>query len=218
MLNKIIFYILFLLINSSLEDYTYELPQYGSLPFTCLHVLYLSLDNFKSKDTLYFKVSFHSTNNHTSTFLGFLEKDNNNYPNFEKFYYVRPKLNYIYGDSYTFYFSYTLKGNKKYLLIKVSDLHGDLLTMITLEHIKELPHKEEQQYKENDIVGGIICIVVDVIIFIALNIILCRCKRKQEESLRQLIESHNTNQPTYTNQPVFTQPQPLSDQSQTPVY
>ena len=45
-----------------------------------------------------------------------------------------------------------------------------------------------------------------------------RCKRKQEESLRQLIESPNTNQPKYSNQPILTQPQPLYDQSQTPVY
>ena len=43
-------------------------------------------------------------------------------------------------------------------------------------------------------------------------------KRKQEESLRQLVESPNRNQPKYSNQPVFTQPQPLYDQSQTPVY
>ncbi len=214
MFNKIIFYILFLLINSSLELYASKLSQYGSVTVTGRSAFYLSLDNYKPKDTLYFELSFDKNYKDNSISLGFLE---NNY-HFFSYYYdfnlISSKSYSIEGNTYTLYFSYTLKENKKYLLILTSNLLvNNKYIQFTLKHAKEYAKE-----KKGDIVGGIICIVIDVILFIALNIILCRCKRKQEESLRQLVESHNTNQPKYSNEPVFTQPQPLSDQSQTPVY
>ena len=221
MFNKIIFYILFLLINSSLEYYAFYLPQYGSVTVNQTSVLYLSLDGFKSNDTLYFETSFNNGHNYSSTTLGFLENNNNYYSNINNFYFNRTYLYSKKGTSFTFYFSYTLKENKKYLLIRTPYFIDIPNTNLTIKHVKELSYDKEEKNnynKEGDIVGGIICIVIDVILFIALNLILCRCKRKQEESLRQLVESPNTNQPKYSNQPVFTQPQPLSDQSQTPVY
>jgi len=221
MFNKIIFYILFLLINSSLEYYAFYLPQYGSVTVNQTSVLYLSLDGFKSNDTLYFETSFNNGHNYSSTTLGFLENNNNYYSNINNFYFNRTYLYSKKGTSFTFYFSYTLKENKKYLLIRTPYFIDIPNTNLTIKHVKELSYDKEEKNnynKEGDIVGGIICIVIDVILFIALNINLYRCKRKQEESLRQLVESPNTNQPKYSNQPVFTQPQPLYDQSQTPVY
>jgi len=209
MFNKIIFYILFLLINSSLEVYyASELPQYDTVTVTESKAFYLSLDNFKSKDTLYFELSFDKNYKDNSISLGFLE---NNY-HFFSYYYdfnlISSKSYSIEGNTYTLYFTYTLKGNKKYLLILTPDL-GNKYIQFTLKHAKEYAKE-----KKGDIVGGIICIVVDVILFIALNIILCRCKRKNEE----LVPYTNVNNSTYTSQPVFTQPQPLYDQSQTPAY
>ena len=213
MFNKIIFYILFSLIKSSLEYYASKLPQYGSVTVTGRSVYYLSLDNFKSKDTLYFEVSINNENKYifNSISLGFWENNDyyiyNNYENFN----LNISNSYSNkGNIYTFYFSYTLEENKKYLLILTQKLeYNTKLIQYTLKHVKEHANK-----KEGDIVGGIICIVVDVILFIALNIILCRCKKKNEE----LVPYTNANKSIYTNQPVFTQPQPLYDQSQTPAY
>ena len=86
-------------------------------------------------------------------------------------YYIS-KLNSIKGNSYNSYFSYTLKKNKNYLLISTQILARELLTHITFKHIKEIPDKEQKYNSNNgnDIVGGIICIVIDVTAFIALNI------------------------------------------------
>ena len=212
MFNKLIFYILFLLINSSLEYYGLQLEQYGSSTVTDRSVLFLSLNNFKSKDTLYFEVSFYSTYNYSSISLGFWENNNYNYNSYQNFNNMISQLYSTKGNTYTFYFSYTLKENKDYLLI-LTPIRANGITYFTLKHVKELSYNA----KKGNIVGGIICIVIDTIIIIALNIILCRCKRKNEESLRKLVESTNTNQPQYSNQPAFTQPQPLYDQSPTPV-
>ena len=215
--NKIIFYILFLLIKSSLlQNQILQLPEYGSITVSWITEVYLSLDNFKSKDTLYFEASFYSKNNYSSIFLGFLENDNNYYSYTKNFDYISSQLNFKSGNSYTFYFSYTLKKNKNYLLISTQTLARELLTHITFKHIKEIPDKEQKYNSNNgnDIVGGIICIVIDVTAFIALNIILCRHKRKNEESELSI----NVNKSIYTSQPAFTQPQPLYDQSQTPAY
>ena len=126
-------------------------------------------------------------------------------------YYIS-KLNSIKGNSYNSYFSYTLKKNKNYLLIESINLFEGVFTEFTLKHVKEVSYKE--YVREGNIVGGIICIVIDVIAFIALNIILCRHKRKNEESELSI----NVNKSIYTSQPVFTQPQPLYDQSQTLIY
>ena len=149
-----------------------------------------------------------------------MENYNYYYSNYSSFYFNKSYLYSRKGTNHTFYFSYTLKENKTYLLIRTPYFVDYNYTVFTIKHVKELTYKEEKKYnynKEGNIVGGIICIVIDVILFIASNIILCRCKRKNEESLRQLVESTNSNQPKYSNQPVFTQPQPLYDQSLTPV-
>ena len=221
MFNKLIFYILLLLINSSLEYYyASKLSQYGSVTVNETSVLYLSLNSFKSNDTLYFVTSFNNGYYYSSNTLGFWEYNKYYYSDYSSFNYNKSYSYSRKGTNHTFYFSYTLKQNKTYLLIRTPYFTDCTNTVFTIKHVKELPNNKEEKYnynKEGNIVGGIICIVIDVILFIALNIILCRCKRKNEESLRQLVESTNTNQTKYSNQPVFTQPQPLYEQSPTPV-
>ena len=71
MFNKLIFYILLLLINSSLEYYASIFPQYGSVTVNGTSVLFLSLNGFKSNDTLYFETSFNNGFYYKSTTLGF---------------------------------------------------------------------------------------------------------------------------------------------------
>ena len=197
MFNKLIFYILLLLINSSLEYYyASKLSQYGSVTVNKTSVLYLSLNSFKSNDTLYFETSFNNGNYYDSIALGFWEY-NKYYYNYESFYFNSSYLYSRKGTNHTFYFSYTLKQNEAYLLIKTPNFVDARNTAFTIKHVKELTYKEDN--KEGNIEGGIISIVINVILFIAINIIFCRCKRKNEESLRQLVEPTNKNQPKYSN-------------------
>ena len=153
MFNKIIFYILFLLINSSLEYYYASyLPQYGSKTVNQTSVLYLSLDDFKPNDTLYFETSFNNGLYYNSTTLGFWEDNNYYYSSINNYYFNTTYLYSKKGTSFTFYFSYTLKENKKYLLIRTSYFADIPNTNLTIKHVKELSYKEkeeEQKYNYN---------------------------------------------------------------------
>ena len=218
MFNKIMFYILYFLMNSSLEqEYIKDLPQYSFVSDTLRRVFSLSLDNFKSNDILYFKVSFSDDNDYDSISLSFLESDIKSYDKYSDFTNIKSEIYYKSGTSYNFYFSYTLKNKKKYLLILTPYFKYKYDTKYILKHIKELPSVKESKNNEDgiDIVGGIICILIYVTSFIALNILLCRIKKKRERTPEQSVVFTNAFQPKNTTQPEYTQPQPLFDQPQT---
>ena len=218
MFNKIMFYILYFLMNSSLEqEYIKDLPQYSFVSDTLRRVFSLSLDNFKSNDILYFEVSFYDGNNYDSILLSFLESDIKSYNKYSDFTNIKSKIRFKDGISYNFYFSYTLKNKKNNLLILTPYFDYKYDTKYILKHIKELPSVKESKNNEDgiDIVGGIICILIYVTSFIALNILLCRIKKKRESSPEQSVVFTNAFQPKNTTQPEYTQPQPLFDQPQT---
>ena len=166
MFNKIMFYILFLLISSALQLFPTKLETYGSITVNQQSVLYLCLDEFKSGDTLYFEVSFDNGYNYESISLGFLEFDDTSSPldNFVKT--KSSSYSKVGYSSFTFYFSYTLKENKKYLIIITSYFVDQPNTTLTIRHTKG-----------NNIIWIIIVCVIVVIIMI-LAFICWRRRRK----------------------------------------
>ena len=189
MFNKIMFYILYFLMNSSLEqEYIKDLPQYSFVSDTLRRVFSLSLDNFKSNDILYFEVSFSDDNDYDLISLSFLESDIKSYNGYNDFTNIISEKRFKSGTSYNFYFSYTLKNKKKYLLILTPYFKYKYDTKYILKHIKELPSVKESKNNEDgiDIVGGIICILIYVTSFIALNILLCRIKKKKGKLTRTI--------------------------------
>ncbi len=117
MFNKIVIFILFSLINSTLEYTPIQLEKYGSITCSQQRVFYLSLDGFKSGDTLYFEGSFTNDFIFKKIPLYFLESDSLEY-------YKRSDFESVFSNSYSqiganviYYLSYTLKKNNKYLLI-----------------------------------------------------------------------------------------------------
>ena len=162
MFSKIIICILFLLINSTLE--IQKLEKYGSITVSEPTIVYLELDGFKSGDTLYFEGSFSSVYTYNEIHLRFLETDLLNLNDFEKNLEIVTSGSYSQmGSDVTFYFSYTLKGNNKYLFI-VTPKFGYTMNF-KLEHTKS-----------NNTIWIIIAVVAVIVIAIII-IVICRCRR-----------------------------------------
>ena len=107
MFNKIMFYILYFLMNSSLEQqYIKDLPQYSFVSDNLRRDFSLSLDNFKSNDILYFEVSFSDDNDYDLISLSFLESDIKSYNGYNDFTNIISEKRFKSGTSYNFYFSY----------------------------------------------------------------------------------------------------------------
>lgn len=165
MFNKIVICILFLLINSTLELVPTKLEQYGSITVSTQTLLYLSLDGFKSGDTLYFEGSFTNDVLFNDIPLYFLETD-------ELVYNSKTNLEMVLSNSYsqmgahiTYYISYTLKGNHKYLFIGTPDFSPYIINL-KVEHTKR-----------NNIIWIIIAVVAVIVIAIII-IVVCRLRRR----------------------------------------
>ena len=166
MFNKIIICILFLLINSTLQQTRKELQQYGKITTSSQIVVYMSLDGFKAGDKVYFEGSysghefseiplyFKEVDDYTSAMTGYEQVFSNSHSQI--------------GLQLTYYITYTLKGNSKYLLIATPDFHTQGISVtFTLEHTK------------GSNIGLIILIIVAVIIVaVVVAFIICRCRRK----------------------------------------
>ena len=165
MFNKIVICILFLLINSTLEYTPIKLEKYGTQKCTEQTIFYLSLDGFKSGDTLYFEGSYTDAVIYDKIPLYFLETDNYEYFKTSDFTEVFSNSQSTIGGAHVIYYlSYTLKGNNKYLLIGTPNFPH--YVNFTLEHTKS-----------NNTIWIIIAIVAVIVIAIII-IVVCRLRRK----------------------------------------
>ena len=163
MFNKIVIWILFLLINSTLE--ITQLEKYGSKTCSQQSIFYLSLDGFKTGDTLYFEGSFTNDFMYDDIPLYFLETDSlTNFKNTDFVTVLSSSYSTI-GAHVIYYLSYTLKLNKKYLLIGTPDFSPYIINF-KLEHTKS-----------NNTIWIIIAIVAVIVITIII-IVVCRLRRR----------------------------------------
>ena len=164
MFNKIIICILFLLISSTLEIQIKKLETYGSITVSEPTLIYMQLDGFKSGDTLYFEGSFSSVYKYKDVPLGFLEADLSNISDDDSNFVKVSSSSYSQmGSDQTYYFSYTLKGNYKYLFIITPKFQ--VTTNFKLEHTKG-----------NNTIWIIIAIAAVIVIAIII-VVICRFRR-----------------------------------------
>ena len=164
MFNKIVICLIFFLINSTLEYTPTYFEKYGKKTVSDITVFYLSLEGFKSGDTLYFEGSYTGTL-YTEIPLYFKETDVLEYYSPNEFTQVFSNSYSQVGAHATYYISYTLKGNNKYLLIITPNF--DTPVTFTLEHTKG-----------NNIIWLIIAVVAVFVIAIIIFIVVCRLRRK----------------------------------------
>ena len=203
MLNKIIFYIFFLSIKLSLGDILQKLETYGSITVYMQSILYLSLDSFKSGDILYFETLLNDGNKYSESLLGFLETDEYNRSYNKSKFNINRTSKYFQDNqySYTFYLSYTLKTNNKYLLILTPYFVNNPNTTFTVIHIRN----------NSNIWMKVVCIIIIVIIIIIIILIIIVLCKKRIKANKLLF------QPTYSN-PSIKLDQPLYKQTQSGYY
>ena len=163
MFNKIVICLIFFLINSTLEYTPTPFEKYGKKTVSDTTVFYLNLEGFKSGDTLYFEGSYTGTL-YTEIPLYFKETDVLEFYSPNEFTQVFSNSYSQVGAHATYYISYTLKGNNKYLLIGTPNFPH--YVNFTLEHTKS-----------NNTIWIIIAIVAVIVIAIII-IVVCRLRRK----------------------------------------
>ncbi len=141
-----------------------KLEKYGSITVSTRGYFYLSLDGFKSGDTLYFEGSYTSYDKFTYITIHFREADVLDYSDASIFEHVKSSSYSQSGSHITYYFSYTLKGNNKYLLIVTPNFDPYKIDF-TLEHTKG-----------NNLLWIIIAVVAIFVIAIII-VVICRCRR-----------------------------------------